>query len=218
MAQGLGSFGIFRVLLQQLATFGAGSRIIGEDSAEGDLIAGLQGEAVDQGAEAGDGVGAVLLDQAFGFVIQECGVARGRIFAVNLPEGGQSASVFSGGGKLLGVTKTRVCVRSAAHFLDMSNLRVGGVERPQPGEVRVCLAAFALGPGQAGQTCKCLSAIRLVMQDLLPGLASHLCAATEFEGAGLSHQLSGGGLIVLRSMQRNRDAQKQRYPKDRHSK
>src|ERR1700723_3064038 len=71
LTEGFDGLRIVRVTLEIFAAFGASLGVVGEDAAEGDLIARVVGVLHGERAETGDGVRTAFGSSGFGFVVCE---------------------------------------------------------------------------------------------------------------------------------------------------
>ncbi len=165
------------------SALGAGFGGVGEDPAEGDVVALVGGVLQGEGAQTSDGVGAAGLDGGFGVVVGEGPVAIRRVVAPDAAVEAQGLVGVAGLGELSGLLQLFGLDLAGRRGLDFCDVGAGGVDLAEAVEIVVGLGVLAGelgGPGQAGEG---VAVARVDEENLLPGLGREVVASGLLLGA-----------------------------------
>jgi len=198
LAEGLEGFGAVGMAVEVAAAFRASLGVVGEDAAEGDLVAGVGGVLFGEGAETGDGVGSSLLGGGLGLVVGEGPITGGRGIAEDLAVDGHRLSVLAGLGVFARLLEGGGLALLGTDAVDAGEAGIFGIDGAEALDVGVGEGEIAAELGGAGEATESLGIVGIGEQDLLPGLGGHVHASANFEGVRAFEQVLGRALLSLR--------------------
>ena len=178
---GIGGGGVVGKAGEESAAFGSGAGGVGEDAAKGDLIAGVCGVALDEGAETSDGVGATVFRGGLGLIVGEGPLAGWGFGAEELAVDLHGLLVLAGGGVLACLGELGVLGLEVRAGLDAGDVGIAGIDGAEAIEIGVGECGVAVEFGGAGETGEGFGVVGVGEEDLLPGLGGEVEAATGFE-------------------------------------